>query len=113
MKTELQRHMASPAGWIMVRLSRVRRQFCHVFSDHEHSQGVVFKSPRYGAYTELFAGFSPSIKEKDNGGFIFPWGRNGSIPDHISKGMKTEAEGGTGRVKYFYDWCERQTKAYV
>ena len=29
----------------------------------------------YGAYTELFAGLSPDITEKDNGGWLQPWGR--------------------------------------
>ena len=76
-------------------------------------QGILFKPPLYGAYSELFAALSPQIKAQHNGGFVVPWGRFGEIPDHIEKGLKPRADGGTGTADQFWNWCERETKPYV
>ncbi|KAI1372083.1 NAD(P)-binding protein [Hypoxylon crocopeplum] len=85
MKTELQRNMPAPMHTVM---------------------GVVFKGPIYGAYTELFAGFSPEIQSKDNGSYIIPWGRLGSVPEHMAPAMRSKEQGGTGLSEKFWDWCE-------
>lgn len=74
---------------------------------------MLFKPPLYGAYSELFAALSPRVTSKQNGGFIVPWGRFGDVPDHIEKGMKSKAEGGTGAAETFWNWCERETEAYL
>lgn len=84
-----------------------------VFSDHQSLQGIVFKPAKYGAYSELFAALSPSIKPKDSGSFIIPWGRLGPIPDHIKAAMKSKSNGGTGTASRFWEWCERETHAYA
>ncbi|KAI0381293.1 NAD(P)-binding protein [Hypomontagnella monticulosa] len=91
LKTELQRHMPAPARAVM---------------------GVVFKGPIYGAYTELFAGFSPEIASKENGGYIIPWGRVGSVPEHMAPGMRSKQQGGTGLSDQFWNWCEAITQPY-
>ncbi|KAI0114167.1 NAD(P)-binding protein, partial [Hypoxylon sp. NC0597] len=91
LKTELQRHMPAPVRTAM---------------------GVVFKGPTYGAYTELYAGFSPEITSKDNGRYIIPWGRLGSVPDHMAGGMRPKEEAGTGSSERFWDWCEASTSSY-
>ncbi|KAI1139305.1 NAD(P)-binding protein [Hypoxylon sp. FL0543] len=91
MKTELQRHMPAPVRTAM---------------------GVVFKGPVYGAYTELYAGFSPEITSKENGRYIIPWGRLGSVPEHMAGGMRSRDEGGTGSSERFWDWCETVTSSY-
>ncbi|KAI1498029.1 hypothetical protein F5X99DRAFT_412492 [Biscogniauxia marginata] len=91
LKTELQRHMPAPMREVM---------------------GVVFKGPVYGAYTELFAGVSAEVQLKDSGRYIIPWGRFGSIPEHMAPGMKREHEGGTGMAKRLFEWCEETTKEY-
>ncbi|KAL4906774.1 hypothetical protein BDW74DRAFT_149602 [Aspergillus multicolor] len=91
MKTELQRHQPALFGIIM---------------------GLVFKPARYGAYTELFAALSPQITAKQNGSYILPWGRFGTIPGHIEKGMRSMSEGGTGLAERFWAWCEKETAAY-
>lgn len=71
-------------------------------------QGLVFKPPRYGAYTELFAALSPQIDESKNGCFVIPWGRIGPVPSHIEKSMKQSDEGGPSLADKFWDWCEKE-----
>ena len=74
-------------------------------SDPLH-QGLMFKGPKYGAHTELFASLSPEVTGKKNGAFILPWGRFGPIPDHIQQSIKD------GKAASFYQWCDRETKMY-
>lgn len=73
----------------------------------------MFKPAKFGAYTELYAGFSNDVTANDNGAFLIPWGRKGIIPEHIAKGLKTKEEGGTGVSKKFFEWCETETRKYA
>lgn len=66
----------------------------------------MFKGPKYGAYTELFATLSPEVSGTKNGVFILPWGRFGLIPDHIQQSIKN------GKAASFYHWCDQETKSY-
>ncbi|PYI24129.1 NAD(P)-binding protein [Aspergillus violaceofuscus CBS 115571] len=91
MKTELQRHNSPAQGKIM---------------------GILFKGPRYGAYSELFAALSPEVTPERNGAFVIPWGRFGTVPCHIEKGLASERDGGTGAAERFWGWCERETAAF-
>ncbi|KAI9851150.1 MAG: hypothetical protein M1838_004359 [Thelocarpon superellum] len=91
MRTELQRHLPGPARVLM---------------------GLLFKSPRYGAYTELYAAFSPSITEGEQRGFVVPWGRSAELPRHIAHDVSDQAEGGSGSAQRFWDFCERTTSTY-
>lgn len=88
MKTELQRHAPPPMRGIM---------------------GAVFKGPKYGAYTELYAGLAPDVKDGD---FVIPWGRKGCVPDHIrgSTGAKAGEKSVSAR---FYEWCQEQAKPFM
>ncbi|KAF4965485.1 hypothetical protein FSARC_6718 [Fusarium sarcochroum] len=91
LKTELQRHMPGPVSFVM---------------------GLVFKAPKFGAYSELFGLLSPEITSEKNGSLIFPWGRIGCIPDDIKLSMKSEEEGGKGLAQAFLGWCERETQEH-
>ncbi|EWZ92594.1 hypothetical protein FOWG_05686 [Fusarium oxysporum f. sp. lycopersici MN25] len=91
LKTELQRHMPGPVSFMM---------------------GLMFKAPKYGAYSELFGLLSPDITADNNGVLIYPWGRIGCIPDDIKVSLKNGQEGGTGLSKAFADWCEREARQY-
>ncbi|KAF5017036.1 hypothetical protein F66182_11102, partial [Fusarium sp. NRRL 66182] len=91
MRTELQRNMTIPA--------RV-------------SMKLLFKGPVYGAYSELFAGFSPEIKAEHNGGYVLAWGRIAELPKYITDGLKSQAQGGNGGAKMFIDYCERETTGF-
>ena len=66
----------------------------------------MFKDAKYGAYTELFAILSPEITTKKASPFIIPWGRFGQLPDHIQESIEN------GKAASFYQWCDRETKAY-
>ncbi|KAL9101942.1 MAG: hypothetical protein Q9163_002856 [Psora crenata] len=111
LNTELQRHVSSiqrmimvgrdpsPVFWILLALLRA------FLSDPFH-QSVMFKEPKYGAYTELFAALSPEIDIKKSGAFILPWGRFGHIPDHIQQSIDN------GKAASFYRWCDQETKPY-
>jgi retinol dehydrogenase 12 len=72
-------------------------------------QKLIFKGPVYGAYSELFAAFSPNLKAENNGGYVLAWGRIAELPRYITDGLKSKAEGGTGEAKMFVDYCERVT----
>ncbi|KAI1396994.1 NAD(P)-binding protein [Hypoxylon fuscum] len=91
MKTELQRNMPAPMRGVM---------------------GLIFKGPTYGAFTELFVGFSSEIKSEDNGRYIIPWGRFGAVPGHMDPAMRSKEEKGSGLSKRFWDWCEAATISF-
>ncbi|KAA6411359.1 MAG: hypothetical protein FRX48_04639 [Lasallia pustulata] len=92
LKTELQRHTPS---WQMALI------------------WVLLYEPIYGAYTELFAGLSPTVTEQRNGAWIIPWGRFGPLRKDLLLAQKTEAEGGTGHAARFWEWSEEQVRPYV
>jgi NAD(P)-dependent dehydrogenase (short-subunit alcohol dehydrogenase family) len=71
--------------------------------------------PRMGAYTELWAGLAPELTLEAHGGaYVVPWGRLHPAPrGDLLDALKSEAEGGTGRAREFWEWCERQTADYM
>jgi len=75
-------------------------------------QGIIFKPAKFGAYTELFAGFSPDVTVQKNGSFLIPWGRFSSLRDDIAAGTKTKEQNGTGLSKVFWDYCESEVGSF-
>ncbi|GKT66215.1 short-chain dehydrogenase [Colletotrichum tofieldiae] len=77
----------------------------------------VLHEPKFGGYTELYAGLSPDISLENNGAYVIPWGRIRPDEDcprkDILKALKPEAEGGLGYATKFWDWCEEQWKPHV
>jgi NAD(P)-dependent dehydrogenase (short-subunit alcohol dehydrogenase family) len=65
--------------------------------------------PKLGGYTELYAGLSPEITEKQQGGLIIPWGRvQARNPrEDIYKALEE------GKGKELWDWIEAQIKAHA
>ncbi|OAL36367.1 hypothetical protein AYO20_04263 [Fonsecaea nubica] len=63
----------------------------------------------FGAYTEIYAGLSPDLTlETDQGGYIIPWGRRGSVrPDLIAQAQRDD-----GEAQKLFDWCDHVTKAF-
>ncbi|KAF2205450.1 NAD(P)-binding protein [Delitschia confertaspora ATCC 74209] len=88
MKTELQRHGPPPMRLIM---------------------GAVFKGPKFGAYTELYAGLNSEVQ---NGNYYIPWGRRGFAPDHLEKACKASGKGESTSMR-FYGWCEREVQKFM
>ena len=69
--------------------------------------------PINGAYTELWAGLSTTIRRKDSGRYVIPYGRFGEIRQDIAMSLKSEMEGGLGKAAKFFDHCENITNNYV
>ncbi|KAH9203315.1 putative short-chain dehydrogenase [Leptodontidium sp. 2 PMI_412] len=71
------------------------------------------KGPVYGAYSELFAGFSPEVTPEHNGGYMMAWGRIGELTLDVQDGWKSKANGGTGAAEIFLKYCDRETKEFL
>ncbi|KAF1808682.1 short-chain dehydrogenase [Eremomyces bilateralis CBS 781.70] len=68
----------------------------------------VFLHPvRLGAFTELFAGWSPEIGEGRNGAHVIPWGRLGGYREDLVRATRD------GTAERFVEWCERETSKYA
>ncbi|KAK0123802.1 hypothetical protein ONS95_008803 [Cadophora gregata] len=92
MKTDLQRHWGPGLKLVMA---------------------ITSKSPVYGAYSEIYAGFSPEVTPEHNGAYLMAWGRIGELASDVKDGWKSEAKGGTGAAKKFLEYCDRETKEYL
>lgn len=75
-------------------------------------QGIIFKPAKFGAYTELFAGFSPDVTVQKNGSFLVPWGRFSSLRDDIANALEPKERGGTGLSKNFWEYCESEVGSF-
>ncbi|PSR84366.1 hypothetical protein BD289DRAFT_368701 [Coniella lustricola] len=90
-------------------------------SDFWRSQGgittailrkTILHPPVFGAYTSLFAAFSPDMTIQSLGSFVAPWGQFLELSnDHIDA-ARTESEGGSGVARQFWEWSEAQWKPY-
>ena len=59
----------------------------------------------YGAYTELYAGWSEEAgRETMKGKYFGPWGREVMLRKDLD---------GSVNQQRFWEWCERETKAYL
>lgn len=69
--------------------------------------------PRFGAYTNIWAGFSPDIVLEDGGRVVEPWGRFHPNPRaDILLAMRNTSEGGTGQASAFTDYCKEVTRGF-
>ncbi|OBT87410.1 hypothetical protein VE02_04201 [Pseudogymnoascus sp. 03VT05] len=77
----------------------------------------ILHEPRFGGYTELFAGLSPEVTLELNGAYIIPWGRIRGDQDcsrkDIVKAITPKEEGGLGYDSRFWEWCEEQWRPFV
>lgn len=92
LKTELQRHLPAFQASIL---------------------GLILYPAKFGAYTELWTGFSPKLTTKDNGAYIAPWGRVSSVRADKTESLKTKEEGGNGKAALFWDWTEKEVQKYL
>jgi len=72
-------------------------------------------SANMAAYTVLFAGTSPDVSiERNNGGYIIPFGRvSTNLRQDLKDATVPTEEGGTGRAKEFWEWCAQKTADYA
>lgn len=77
----------------------------------------VLYEPRFGAYTELFAGLGLEASVAGWGGYVVPWGRvrgdEGCPRKDILRAMRSEEEGGLGFGEKLWEWCEAKWKPFV
>ena len=62
---------------------------------------------RFGAYTELYCGFSPDLTLADQGAFIAPWGRKWTVRADVE-----EAKNGDLCTRYV-DWVRREARPFI
>ncbi|PQE14664.1 short-chain dehydrogenase protein [Rutstroemia sp. NJR-2017a BVV2] len=71
---------------------------------------LLLSEPKFGAYTNLYAGFSGDITLENNGAYVIPWGRlrdNKNCPrKDIIKAMTDEDKGGLGYPRKLWEYCE-------
>ena len=70
----------------------------------------------YGAYTVLWAALSADLTIEEDGGkgWIVPWGRrHPSLRADLLESLKDEEEGGSGKTKRFWEWCEGRCKDFM
>jgi NAD(P)-dependent dehydrogenase (short-subunit alcohol dehydrogenase family) len=77
----------------------------------------VLYDPRFGAYTELYAGLSRDIGMEENGAYVIPWGRvrgdEGCPRKDILNAIRSEEDGGLGYAEKLWEWCELKWKQFV
>lgn len=66
--------------------------------------------PINGAYTELFAAFSPAVT---NGSWVIPFGRVGTVKKSLQDAANNDSEGGQGTARKFWEWQEDQVRPYL
>ncbi|KAF3482726.1 short-chain dehydrogenase [Arthroderma uncinatum] len=70
--------------------------------------------PELAATTELFAGLSAEVTLEENGCYIIPWGRiSRTLRQDLAAASKLTEDGGTGRAKEFWEFCENKTRDYM
>ncbi|KAJ4345842.1 short-chain alcohol dehydrogenase [Didymosphaeria variabile] len=73
----------------------------------------VLYPTKFGAYTELFSGWSPEVTKEKNGCYVLPWGRIGTYNVAIEKAIEKNENGGEGKAEKLYEVCWDITKAYM
>jgi retinol dehydrogenase-12 len=111
----------------------------HLDSDFWRTQGplttwllrkTVLYPTVFGAYTCLFAGFSPEVTLEKSGTYgkldkplatvqktdctqVAPWGRLWHVSKEMSNASKKPTEGGTGIARQFWDWTESEIQQHL
>jgi NAD(P)-dependent dehydrogenase (short-subunit alcohol dehydrogenase family) len=62
----------------------------------------------YGAYTELFCGWSSEVTADKNGSYVWPWGRFGPV----RKDVEQQTQVG-GNAEKFWNWCDKETRSFA
>lgn len=74
----------------------------------------LLHKPRLAAYTQLFAGLSKDVSVEGGICYIIPWGRVAkTVKKDLIEATKLKEEGGSGRAKEFWEFCEEKTYDYV
>ncbi|KAH6988318.1 hypothetical protein BKA56DRAFT_516021 [Ilyonectria sp. MPI-CAGE-AT-0026] len=66
----------------------------------------------YGAYTELFAGWSKDITLDKSGSYVIPWGRIAELREDLQKNCEPTVNRQDSASVKFWKWCERETEKF-
>jgi retinol dehydrogenase 12 len=68
----------------------------------------------YGAYTEVYAGWSEEMgRPERHGGYVKPWGRPSDVRVEVQREVDSGMRGEEmSKAVKFWDWCERESKDY-
>ena len=87
--------------------SELQREWSPLYRNLAFATGW-FKDVKYGAWTELFAGFSSKITlGENNGGIVVPWGQVGHLPGKVQHAVDD------GVAERFWGWCEGECARYL
>jgi hypothetical protein len=68
---------------------------------------------RLAALTQLYAGLSGDVTAAGNGCYVVPWGRVATfMRQDLRDAAKLEEDGGSGRAREFWEFCEEMTGRY-
>lgn len=73
---------------------------------------MILRPVRFGAYTELWAGWSEEVTRERNGAYVLPWGRFGRLRGDIEVAIMGRQEGGRDLARGVWEWCEAGTGDY-
>ncbi|KAH8657662.1 short-chain dehydrogenase [Xylariales sp. PMI_506] len=79
---------------------------------HLLAKGLALKPAIYGAYTELYAGFSKTIIPQDSVAWVVPWGKVAIPRKDIAEACQPESQGGPGTARKLWEWCEKEARIY-
>ncbi|KID72775.1 Short-chain dehydrogenase/reductase [Metarhizium brunneum] len=76
---------------------------------------IVSHPSRLGAYTELYAGWSPDIKMEDGGMFVIPWGRRGNdiLRNDLREAIEESETNEKSIPRRLWEWSDRETAQYA
>lgn len=71
--------------------------------------------PRFGAYTELFCGWSEDITVEQGGSFVIPWGRLGNdyVRPDLAKIVKENETDAEAIPRQFWAWSDKVTSQFA
>ncbi|KAF1975335.1 NAD(P)-binding protein [Bimuria novae-zelandiae CBS 107.79] len=75
--------------------------------------GPILYPAKFGAYTELFAGWSPEITKEKNGCYVLPWGQIGTYNSGLEKAIAKKEEGGEGKAEKLWEVCWEVCRPYM
>ncbi|KAI2643221.1 NAD(P)-binding protein [Xylaria nigripes] len=76
-------------------------------------QSTLLHPSVYGAYTCIYAAFSPEVTLEKSGTYVAPWGNLWHVAANMINAAKSLEEGGDGTAKAFWEWCEAQLDKHI
>ncbi|KAK3337649.1 hypothetical protein B0T19DRAFT_438295 [Cercophora scortea] len=77
----------------------------------------ILRDPVHGAETYLFMGLSGEVTADDAvaGRYVVPGGRwhPGGMREDLLLALRSVEEGGSGRARMYFDWCEERVKGLL